>query len=74
LDERLETLAKLMPYHYFQTVLSFQELNLNWLFALLGFSVLMTAAAWLRFLRRDIRLSGEGNWRLPFLSKRRKAA
>ncbi len=74
MDERLETLAKLMPYHYFQTVLSFQELNLNWLFALLGISVLMTAAAWLRFLRRDIRLSGEGNWRLPFLSKRRKSA
>jgi ABC-2 type transport system permease protein len=74
MDERLETLAKLMPYHYFQTVLTFQELNFEWLFALLGASVLMTAFAWLRFLRRDIRLSGEGNWRLPFLSKRRKAA
>ena len=74
MDERLATLAKLMPYHYFQTVLSFQELNLGWLFALLGAAVLMTLFAWLRFLRRDIRLSGEGSWRLPFLSKRRKAA
>jgi hypothetical protein len=28
--------------------------------------------ACLRFLRRDIRLSGEGSWRLLFLFKRRK--
>jgi hypothetical protein len=31
-------------------------------------------AAWLRFLRRDIRLSGEGSWRLPFLLKHRKTS
>ena len=74
MDERLATLAKLMPYHYFQTALSFAELNLGWLFALLGAAVLMTLFAWLRFLRRDIRLSGEGSWRLPLLSKRRKTA
>ncbi len=74
MDSRMEALAKLMPYHYFQTVLSFQELNLAWLFALLGASLLMTLLAWLRFLRRDIRLSGEGSWRLPLLSRRRKAA
>ncbi len=74
MDENMETLAKLMPYHYFQTVLSFKELNLNWLFALLGISAVMIVIAWLRFIRRDIRLSGEGNWRLPFLSKRRKTA
>jgi ABC-2 type transport system permease protein len=74
LDERVAEVSKLMPYHYFQTVLSFQDLNLGWLFSLLGISVLMLLVAWLRFLRRNIRLSGEGSWRLPFLSKRRKTA
>jgi len=74
LDERMETLAGLMPYHYFQTVLSFQELNLAWLFSLLGISLLMILAAWLRFLRRDIRLSGEGSWRLQLTSKARQTA
>ena len=69
MDERLEVVSKLMPYHYFQIVLSFQELNLTWLFALLGASALMTMVAWLRFVRRDIRLSGEGSWRLPFRSE-----
>jgi ABC-2 type transport system permease protein len=74
MDERLAALAKLMPYHYFQTVLSFAELNLGWLFGLLGASLLMALLAWLRFLRRDIRLSGEGSWRIPLLHKRQHAA
>ena len=72
MDERLAAVSKLMPYHYFQTVLSFQELNLAWLFALLGACLLMALIAWLRFVRRDIRLTGEGSWRLPILSKHRK--
>lgn len=74
LDERMAALAKLTPYHYFQTTLSFQELNLGWQFALLGISCLMAVVAWLFFLKRDIRLSGEGNWRLTFLFRRRKPA
>ena len=73
-DKGMATLAKLMPYHYFQTVLSFQELNLEWLVALLGISAVMVTIAWLRFVRRDIRLSGEESWRLPCLSKRRETA
>jgi len=72
MDERMAALSKLMPYHYFQTVLSFAELNAGWLFALLGASLLMTLLAWWRFLRRDIRLSGEGSWRLPLLARRRR--
>ena len=74
MDDRLLTLSKFMPYAYFQTVLSFKELNLGWLFALLGVSALMVVVAWWRFVRRDIRLSGEGSWRLPFLAKRKRTA
>ena len=64
MDQRLEMLAKALPYHYYQTVLTIQELNLPWLFALLAFSLAMAGLAYLRFSRRDIRLSGEGSWRL----------
>lgn len=74
LDEHMAALAKLMPYHYFQTTLSIQELNLGWLFSLLGLSAFLVVVAWLRFIRRDIRLSGEGSWRLPFMAKRYKAS
>jgi ABC-2 type transport system permease protein len=74
MDERIATISEFMPYHYFQTVLSFQNLNLTWLFALLGASMVMIMAAWLRFIRRDIRLSGERTWRLPLLPSRNKNA
>lgn len=73
MNERTATLSKLMPYYYFQPVLSFQALNLTWLFSLLGISILMSAVAWLLFIRRDIRLSGEGSWRLPLLTKQQKS-
>jgi ABC-2 type transport system permease protein len=62
MNERLDLIARLLPYHYYQTVLSFQQLNLTWLFALLGISLVMTILAYVRFFRRDIRLSGEGSW------------
>lgn len=70
MDNRMEAVSKLMPYHYFQTVLSFKELNLSWMSALSGISVLMIVLAWLRFNQRDIRLSGEGSWKLGFQLKR----
>ncbi|MBN2149667.1 MAG: ABC transporter permease subunit [Anaerolineales bacterium] len=73
MDERMAAAAKLMPYHYFQPVLSFADLDLGWLLALLAASALMCLVAWLRFTRRDIRLSGEGSWRLPLLSKSHQA-
>jgi len=74
LDERLEMAAKFLPHHYYQVVLSFQELNLNWLFALLGISLGMVLIAWWLFVRRDIRLAGEGSWQLPKLFKKMKLA
>jgi ABC-2 type transport system permease protein len=72
MDERLEMVARALPYQYYQIVMSIQELNLVWLFSLLGISLVMTLLAWARFLRRDIRLSGEGSWWLPNILKKEK--
>jgi ABC-2 type transport system permease protein len=63
LDQRLDMISRVLPYRYFQSVLSFKELNLTWQFALLGSCLIMVVIAWLRFSQRDIRLSGEGSWR-----------
>lgn len=63
LNKDLELISKILPYHYFQPVMSLQELNLAWLFGLLAISLVLAFFAWLRFNRRDIRLSGEGSWR-----------
>lgn len=75
LNESLESAAKLFPYTYFQGSDAFTDFNLTWLFALLGVSMLMTLIAWWRFVRRDIRLSGEGSFRLqiPLLPQRKSA-
>lgn len=72
IHEGLETASKFLPYHYYQTVLTFSEVNLRWLLGLLGISLLMMAGAWLSFLRRDIRLSGEGSWHRLWIGKKRK--
>jgi ABC-2 type transport system permease protein len=65
LNESLETVAKVFPYTYFQGSEAFTDFNLAWLFALLGVSALMALISWWRFVQRDIRLSGEGSFRLP---------
>lgn len=70
-DDRLQTAARILPYHYYQVVMSLQELKLSWLLALVGISFAMVILAWVCFSRRDIRLSGEGSWRLPFRSRRK---
>ncbi len=72
MHESLEIASKYLPYHYYQIVLSFSEMKLSWLLGLLGISLLMIVGAWLCFLRRDIRLSGEGSWHLPWITKKRK--
>lgn len=72
LDERLEMAARFLPHYYYQVELSFQELNFTWLFGLLGISLAMVLFAWWLFLRRDIRLAGEGSWQLPRFFKKVK--
>ncbi|MGD8398577.1 MAG: ABC transporter permease subunit, partial [Anaerolineae bacterium] len=68
LHEGLATVARFLPYHYFQGADALAGLDLASFLGLLGASTLLAAAAWWRFERRDIRVAGEGGWRLPGLS------
>lgn len=72
MDTRIASIAKFLPYDYYQTAFAVQKLNLTWLSALLGICLVMAFLAWVRFIRRDIRLSGEGSWRSPFINGRNK--
>lgn len=62
----LETLAKFSPLNYYQSGQAIREVNGQWLGGLLACAALFTLIAWWRFERRDIRVAGEGSWRLTW--------
>jgi len=72
ISPELETAAKFSPLSYYQSGEAILGLNGRWLFGLMAVAVLFTLLAGWRFERRDIRVAGEGGWRLPGL--RRKVA
>jgi ABC-2 type transport system permease protein len=72
LNESLEPLAALSPLTYYQGAAAFDGVEWLWLGGLVGVALLMALAAWQLFERRDIRVGGEGGWRLPDLPLRRR--
>jgi ABC-2 type transport system permease protein len=73
LNESLATVAQFLPYHYFQGGEALGGLDLASFLGLLAASAVLAAAAWWRFERRDIRVAGEGGWRLPSLFRHRRS-
>jgi len=74
-NERLEGLNNLLPLKYYQGGRALEALDWQALLVLLGVAALLMVLAWWRFERRDIRVSGEGSWALPFIRRtaRRRA-
>jgi ABC-2 type transport system permease protein len=67
LNESLATVARFLPYDYFQGGEALGGLAWAPFLGLLAASGALMALAWWRFERRDIRVAGEGGWRLPTL-------
>jgi ABC-2 type transport system permease protein len=74
IDDSLEPLAKVLPFRYYQGGLAIDGMNWGEWSAMLAVSALFVLIAWWRFMRRDIRVGGEGGWGLPVISLRRGKA
>jgi ABC-2 type transport system permease protein len=63
-----DTLNAVKPFSlltYYQSGEAMKGLKLEWTLALLVVTVVLVVLSWLLFLRRDIRVSGEGSWGVP---------
>ena len=65
----LESWALFSPITYFQSN-ALMGLKLNPLTVLFVSSVIFVAFAWKAFVNRDIRVAGDGGWKIPFLGSR----
>ncbi len=74
LNGDLRAVARLLPHDYYQSGRAVDGLNMTWFLGLLGVSAALVLLAWWLFLKRDIRVSGEGSWRLPLRMPGRKEA
>jgi ABC-2 type transport system permease protein len=73
LNESLAAVAQFLPYDYYQGGEALGGLDWIPFLGLLAASAVLLLLAWWRFERRDIRVAGEGGWRLPGPRFRRSA-
>ena len=71
INEKLKPIVKFTPLHYYQGGAAIDGIDWLWFGGLMAATVLLTMLAWWRFQRRDIRVGGEGGWRLAVPWRRR---
>ena len=74
INEELAPLARLSPLNYYQSGNAILGLNWTWFAGLMAVAALFALLAWWRFERRDIRVGGEGGWRMPQLRRQGRTA
>jgi ABC-2 type transport system permease protein len=75
ISDTLSDIAPFLPLYYYQGDTWPDGLDVNALLILTGFGFGFMLVAWGAFLRRDIRVGGEGGWKfkLPRFLRRRAA-
>ncbi len=76
LDAGVAKIARYLPMEYYQGGLAVSGMNWEWFGGLMVAAAVFIALAWWRFERRDIRVGGEGGWKVPVLrlGRRRPAS
>jgi ABC-2 type transport system permease protein len=70
INEDLKPIMDYTPLKYYQGGNAVDGLNWEWLAGLFAATVVFALLAWWRFHQRDIRVGGEGGWRIPILHTR----
>ena len=68
-NDTLKEVVKYLPLNYLQGGRAIDEIYWEWLLGLLAAALFFALLAWWRFQRRDIRVGGEGGWRMPSVAK-----
>jgi ABC-2 type transport system permease protein len=68
-SETLEKVVEYLPLNYLQGGDAIDGIKWEWLAGLLAAALICALLAWWRFQGRDIRVGGEGGWRMPSLRK-----
>jgi ABC-2 type transport system permease protein len=68
-NDDLKAIVDYTPLHFYQGGYAVEGLKWDWLVGLLAVALVLGLLAWWRFWRRDIRVGGEGGWRLPSLRR-----
>lgn len=64
LNDTLADIVTFIPNHYYQSSSWAEAFNVNSFLGLAGFGLAFMLLAWWAFMRRDIRVGGEGGWKL----------
>ena len=64
MNDNLQKIVEYTPLHYYQGGKAVSGLNGDWLLGIFSAALVFVLLAWWRFERRDLRVAGEGGWRL----------
>jgi ABC-2 type transport system permease protein len=67
INQDIESIFELTPLYFYQGGGAIDGVNWSWLVGLFGVGLVFILVAWWRFVKRDIRVGGEGGWRIPGL-------
>lgn len=73
LNADVAKIADYLPMKYYQGGIAVNGLNMGWFGGLMIAAVVFALLAWWRFERRDIRVGGEGGWKMPRMRFWRRA-
>jgi ABC-type transport system involved in multi-copper enzyme maturation permease subunit len=73
INEGLKPLYEITPFHFNQGAKAIEGINWGWIGGLFSAALIFALLGWWRFSDRDIRVGGEGGWRLKLPKFRRRA-